>query len=153
MKKFATISMFAVAPVLPAYAWAADEAKDVGVRTGVVSASGEPANDILVSGLLGRFPIGDNTYIGVGLDLASYDFEEPAKLPGLKQSGAKAIDADASSTILQAWYEKRYDTSGGKWQLLWVFVNDLDIEISISIHQYGTFVAAIQSLTPVIRPI
>jgi hypothetical protein len=80
---------------------------DIGIRTGISAADGEPANDIPSAGLIAHFALDDRWRIGAALDRAEYDVEEPAKLAGIVQSPAvEVIDALAEATTLSVWAER-----------------------------------------------
>jgi len=83
----------------------ADEDRfEIGVQANVFSAGGEPANDIIGGGIFGTYKLNEDWYVGVGIDLASYDFEDPAKILGIPT--ADSIDASADSTAVTAWIER-----------------------------------------------
>ncbi len=107
----------------------ADKPLDVGIRAGVVTAGGEPANDIPGGGLFGRYWLNDQWAIGIGVDATSYDFEEPAKIVNIEPRGV--IDAKADATAFTAWIERRYDRPNFQWQWFWAAgggFNSVDVE-------------------------
>lgn len=76
---------------------------EIGARATLVTAGGEPANDITGAGLYLRYPLSANSRLGFALDYASGDFETPANILGLTTVGV--IDSTAEWTALSAWYE------------------------------------------------
>lgn len=79
----------------------------VGVRPGLTLADGEPANDILSLGIFGRYSLNSDWLIGLALDFAGYDFEQPAKAIGLVP--ASIVDATATEYIISLWLEREFD--------------------------------------------
>ena len=105
---------------LIAFPAAAAGTPEFGVRSVMVTAGGEPANDIMGFGLYGRFAAGEKWLVGVALDRAEFDFERPAKALGLEQDPAlEAIDATAESLALSAWVERPFASSSGRWIWNW----------------------------------
>ena len=89
---------------------AAEEAQDVfhlGVRPGVTQADGEAANDILSFGLFGRYLLAESWLVGVALDYAEFDFEEPAKM--LRLNAAEIVDASTTQYLISAWVEHEFN--------------------------------------------
>ena len=86
----------------------ADEPRfDVGVRFDLSLADGEPANDIPAYGVAARWRPNERWAWGAALDVAEFDFEEPAKRLGLAQDPAvEPLDAKAESTELSLWFER-----------------------------------------------
>lgn len=98
---------------------------DVGVRGLLTASDGEPANDIPGFGLFGRYRIdrlGDRWALAVAVDRTEYDFEEPARLLGLRQSQTiEPVDTVAEATILSASIERRHLRPGGRLSWFWAF--------------------------------
>lgn len=92
---------------------------DLGVRGVLSVADGEPANDIPGAGLFGRYRLGEHWRLGVAVDRTEYDFEQPARLLGLRQDpAAEPIDSLAEATVVSLWMER---TRGGDraWDWWW----------------------------------
>jgi len=86
----------------------------------VVTAGGEPANDILGFGFAGRFRLSEQWLLGFAVDRADYDFEQPARTLGLKQDpSAEPIDAKATATALSGWIEREYSAGSGRFRFFW----------------------------------
>lgn len=91
--------------IMPAHAQ--QQSWDIGIRTGVSAADGEPANDIPSAGLIAHIALDERWRIGAALDHSEYDVEEPAKLAGIVQSPAvEVIDALAEATTVSVWAER-----------------------------------------------
>lgn len=91
--------------------FAAEQSGDmfhIGVRPGVTLADGQPANDILSVGVFGRYRLTDRWLVGIALDQAEFDFEEPAKLLGLK--AMEVVDASTTESLISAWIEREFNT-------------------------------------------
>ena len=65
----------------------------LGLRGTVVTAGGEPANDILSQGVFGRYRLSERWLLGVAVDLADHDFEMPTRVLGLSQPPGEPIGA------------------------------------------------------------
>ncbi len=70
----------------------AEDTLHFGVRPGVTLADGEPANDILSVGVFGRYRLTNQWLIGIAVDNAEFDFEDPARVLGLNAS--EVVDAN-----------------------------------------------------------
>lgn len=88
---------------------------DLGLRTVLMVADGEPANDIPGFGVFGHYRLSDRWTLGFAVDQAEYDFEEPAKVLGLRQSeDEEAVDSLAESTTFSAWAERTFGQPGAR---------------------------------------
>lgn len=93
---------------------------DFGIRPIVVTAGGEPANDIISLGVFGRYRLAPDVLIGFGIDQAEYDFERPWNVVGLEQdSSVDVIDAPTSSTVFSAWIEKQHGNAASPYRFFW----------------------------------
>ncbi len=93
---------------------------DVGVRPIVVTAGGEPANDIISFGVFGRYRLTPNVLLGVGIDQAEYDFERPWQVLGLEQDPTvHTIDAPTTSTVFSVWAEREHGHDTSPWRFFW----------------------------------
>jgi hypothetical protein len=109
----------ALLPLLAAPAMAEDRF-DIGARLDLPHADGEPANDIPGYGLFGHYRWDDRWALGFALDVAEYDFEEPARLLGITQDPAvDVVDAKADGTTLSAWFERTLGEPGSKGHWYW----------------------------------
>jgi hypothetical protein len=80
-----------------------------GLLATVSVANGEPANDIPGFGIQLRYAWNEHWAFGVTLLRSEYDFETPAEIAGITQSGdVEAVDALAESTQLQGWAERSF---------------------------------------------
>ncbi len=92
---------------------------EIGVRAGVVTAGGEPANDIISTGLHGKYHFTDTWILGFGLDSSGYDFEKPGDVFGLQTAGDSAVDASTDSLFVTAWIERRYPRPDSRLTWFW----------------------------------
>jgi len=82
---------------------------DLGLRGSVVTAGGEPANDIISAGAVARYRFGEAWLVGFSVEKAEHDFETPWRTLGLQQDpGVPVIDTTTESTILTAWLEREF---------------------------------------------
>lgn len=88
---------------------------DLGARAVLVGADGVPANDIPGYGVFGHYRLNDRWKLGVAVDTAEFDFEQPARILGLKQSeSVEAFDVKAESTTVSAWIERTFGRPEGR---------------------------------------
>ncbi len=92
----------------------AEDKLQIGARTGIFLASGEPANDMIFYGVYGRYLLKPNWYLGVGADFVGFDFEQPYKI--LKIKSTVVNDASASNTVISAWIERQYGQDSDTWK-------------------------------------
>lgn len=109
-------SLLMLAITSPAAVNAAD-GWEMGLRSNIVSAGGEPANDMISAGIFFRYPLSIDSLLGFALDQAEYDFETPASLLSLTQDPAvKSIDSTVSATTVSVWYEHLLGSpSASRW--------------------------------------
>lgn len=90
---------------------------ELGLQGKIGVADGEPANDIMASGLFARYRLNDSWAIGVALDRAEYDFERPWKVIGVEQSHAQdAVDATVKSTQYSVWLQREWSPTDASWR-------------------------------------
>ena len=92
----------------------------LGLRPVLLLADGDPANDIPGGGVWGRWRVGERWAFSAAVELAKFDFEEPARLLGLAQSEAEdAIDSKAESVRGSVWAERGFGAPEGRsrWYL------------------------------------
>jgi opacity protein-like surface antigen len=82
----------------------------IGARAGVNAGDGEPANDIPTYGLLGRYRVRGPWLVGLALDWANFDFEQPGNLINVDPVGV--VDATIDSTSVTAWGEYEFRLKG-----------------------------------------
>jgi hypothetical protein len=122
---------------------AQDRRWEVAVRANVVAAGGEPANDIISTGIYGKHHFTDKWVLGFALDSAGYDFEKPGDILGLRTAGDSAVDATTDSLIVSAWIERRYPRPDSRLTWFWTgglgFASpDVD-DVSGDLQVSGTF--------------
>ena len=116
------IAVLLIAALVAVNAAAEEPRWDVGVRGGISSVGGIPANDIAGLGLIGRYRLGEGHYLGVAIEQLEFDFERPWRIVGVEQDKAvrsKDIDARTSSTVVSVFYERRYGGSKERWNTYW----------------------------------
>lgn len=109
----------AMAPLLAPLPAIADEAGrvEVGLRLGTSLASGVPANDMPGYGIQGLYALNDRWSVGLGLYLAEFDHEEPARRVGLPlDPDAEPIDAKAEQLIYSAVVERSFSPPDARRQ-------------------------------------
>lgn len=117
-----------LAAVLAAPARAQDDPRfddtrfDLGLRAVLTGGNGEPANDVPGGGAFGRWRLNDRWSLGLALDQASFDVEEPAGILGLAQlpeEQLSPIDVKAEATTVSAWAQRDYGREGGRASWFW----------------------------------
>ncbi len=104
-----------VLALAPALARAQEGRYDLGVRGNLLAADGEPANDIPGFGLFGHYRLNERWQLGFAVDTAEYDFEQPARILGLRQSESiEPVDVKAESTTVSAWVERTFGRPQGR---------------------------------------
>jgi len=90
---------------------------EVGLRGNVLLGDGQPANDILGAGLMGKYYLTDGWFVAATLDVYDYDFERPYKTVGIEQDpNVKTIDSTIRTTALGGAIGRHYgDKSGFDW--------------------------------------
>ncbi len=88
---------------------------EAGARFVAMTAGGEPANDMLGLGLVGRYRLVERWRLGFALDYSEFDFERPALIAGLPADfSAGDIDGDVTFTMVSAWIERVYGAGGAR---------------------------------------
>ncbi len=73
---------------------------DFGLRGGTTLGDGKPANDMITYGVFGRYHVNNRFSFGVGVELLTFDFEEPApRVLGIATSAT--FDAGATSVLIE----------------------------------------------------
>ena len=90
---------------------------EVGLRANVLLGDGQPANDILGAGLIGKYYLSDGWFVAATLDNYDYDFERPYRTVGLEQDpNIKTIDSSIKTTALGGAIGRHFgDKSGFDW--------------------------------------
>ncbi len=95
-----------------------DDRFEVGPRWAVVTAGGEPANDMSGFGAFFRYRFKDKWFLGVGFDLIGGDFERPSNIVGI--SSTDEIDAKIDNDTVSAWIERQYGNLAKKLRWFWM---------------------------------
>lgn len=102
------------------HAMAADGDFDLGLRAVVVGAGGEPANDMMGYGLVGRYHLSDHWMLGLSVESLSFDYERPYELVGIVgDPAAGEIDSTTESLSFNAWIERVYLRPSGRFEWFW----------------------------------
>lgn len=90
---------------------------EIGLRANVLLGDGQPANDILGAGLIGKYYMADGWYVAATLDAYDYDFERPYEILGITQDpDVKTIDSNIKTVALGGKLGRHYgDRSGFDW--------------------------------------
>lgn len=90
---------------------------EFGIRSQVSAANGEPANDIIATGVFVRYPLTDRWRIGFVFDHAQYDFERPWQFVGVQQSNAVGVvDATVKANRFGLWLQRDFIDSASSWR-------------------------------------
>jgi len=133
----------AMAPFLAPLSAMADEAGTVqaGLRLGTSLASGVPANDMPGYGIHGLYALNDQWSVGLGIYLAEFDYEEPARQVGLPiDPDAEPIDAKAEQMIYSAIVERSFSPPDARRQWFLgakVGVADTDVPVVTGLTATG----------------
>jgi hypothetical protein len=106
-----------VFPSASAHAGASDSRFEVGVRYVLVTAGGEPANDMMAGGVFARFRLNERWRVGAALDSMSGDYERPYELVGL--TSPEEIDGTIDSLLVSGWIERVYGKPQRKLRWFW----------------------------------
>lgn len=100
---------------------AADKRVEIGPRFILVTAGGEPANDMVAVGIYGEYRLrGDDWFVGGAIDQYSYDFERPWRAVGLQQDpDVEVIDATTDATVISGWIGKDYGRQDRRLRWFW----------------------------------
>ena len=82
---------------------------EVGLRYAIVTAGGEPTNDMMAAGVYGLYRLRPRWLIGIGLDSWTGDFERPYELVGL--SSTEEVDSTLDSLTVTGWVTREYGSS------------------------------------------
>mgnify|MGYP003635083861 CR=1 FL=1 len=90
---------------------------ELGLRGNVLLGDGQPANDILGAGLIGKYYLSDGWFVAATLDIYDYDFERPYRTVGLTQDpNVKTIDSNIKTTALGGAIGRHFgDKLGFDW--------------------------------------
>jgi hypothetical protein len=89
-----------------------DQKFAVGIRGGTFLGDGEPANDLPMFGIYGRYNWSEKWNLGLSLDYLSGDFERPYKLLGI--TSTDELDADMTNIIITLWGEREFSLKSQK---------------------------------------
>jgi len=97
-----------------------DQKFQIGVRGGAFLGTGEPANDLPMYGIYGRYNWNDKWHVGLSLDHLTGDYEEPYKILAIES--AQETDASMTNLIVTVWGEREFRATKGNAKKLRPFV-------------------------------
>jgi len=146
MRVSRSLLVFGILIIVLATTLAAEEKRfEIGPRVIMVTAGGEPANDMISVGVYGEYRLaGGNWYVGGAIDQVSYDFERPWKFVGLQQdTTVDVIDASTDATVLSGWIGREYGRQERRLRFFWTAglgVSSPDVEdVTGPVEGGGTF--------------
>lgn len=90
-----------------------DRRWEVGYRTGVALADGEPSNDIPIPvGVFGRYRWNEAWALGASLELSKGDYERPYEIAG--ELSPEEFDGESEWTTLALWCERTFAKPASK---------------------------------------
>ena len=98
-------------------AMAEDRRVDVGVRGVVIIGDGQPANDMIGYGAVGRWEFRESWYLGLAFDSVTFDYETPSRVLGI--DSVEEIDPGNEFTRVSVLAERRYEHAGSPWIWFW----------------------------------
>ena len=88
----------------------AESTFSLGVRETVQWSNQSPAEDLSGFGIMGRFQLGPNRELGIGIDSLSDDFDDPAGALGLQVAeGSGHPKAKIMADLISVWGQQNYD--------------------------------------------
>lgn len=110
-------SAFALIAIGCDAATAEDHGFDVGVRGVVIVGDGQPANDMIGYGAVGRWEFGESWHLGLAFDSVTFDYETPYRVLGI--DSVEEIDPGNEFTRISVLIERRYERPGSPWIWFW----------------------------------
>jgi hypothetical protein len=98
-------------------AMAEDHRVDVGVRGVVIIGDGQPANDMIGYGAVGRWEFREAWYLGLAFDSVTFDYETPYRILGI--DSVEEVDPGNEFTRISVLIERRYERPGSPWIWFW----------------------------------
>jgi len=112
-----------VSPAVALLSIAVDSARaeqgsvDVGLRGAVIIGDGQPANDMIGYGVIGRWAFRDSWHLGVAFDSVTFDYETPYRIVGIES--VEEIDPSNEFSRISLMVERRYGRTGSPWSWYW----------------------------------
>ncbi|MBD3869196.1 MAG: outer membrane beta-barrel protein [Acidobacteria bacterium] len=120
MRKLTMIAMLSLVLAVicvPVDARADDGRWEIGPRLILVTAGGEPTNDLTGGGIYGRYHLNDQWKIGFAVDSMTGDFEEPYRLLGI--ASTEVVDGTVDLLVFSASIEREYGAPADKSRWFW----------------------------------
>lgn len=96
---------------------AAEGEFDVGVRGVLLVGEGEPSNDMMGFGLVGRWEFRESWHLGIGFDTVTFDYETPNRVLGIDST--EVIDPGNEFSRIGLLVERHYERSASPWSWFW----------------------------------
>jgi len=89
----------------------------VGARSMVIVGEGQPANDMIGYGAIGRWEFRDSWHLGLALDSVEFDYETPYRVLGIES--VEEIDPSNEFMRISVLVERRYERPDSPWIWFW----------------------------------
>jgi hypothetical protein len=96
---------------------AEDRRFDAGLRGVVIVGDGEPSNDMIGYGVVGRWELRESWHLGVALDSVTFDYETPYRILGI--DSVEEIDPGNEFRRASVFIERRYQRPESAWTWFW----------------------------------
>lgn len=116
------LALLTAGVLAPCVAQAEEPRWSLSPRAGMSVAGGVPANDLMNYGLMARYRLDQNQYVGGTVEVLDFDFEKPWEIVGVQQDKAiesDDIDSAASSTVFSVFYQRGYGSEQSGWDYYW----------------------------------
>ena len=90
---------------------------DVGVRGVVIVGDGQPANDMIGYGVVGRWEFRQSWHLGLAFDAVTFDYETPYRALGIES--VEEIDPSNEFRRVSVLIERRYERPASPWIWFW----------------------------------
>jgi hypothetical protein len=90
---------------------------DVGVRGVVIIGDGQPANDMMGYGVVGRWEFRDSWHLGIAFDSVEFDYETPNRVLGIES--VEVVDPGNEFSRISLLVERRYGPPDSPWSWFW----------------------------------
>ncbi|MEX2124652.1 MAG: hypothetical protein WD795_12235 [Woeseia sp.] len=97
--------------------WAQENRFDLGVRGVVIIGDGQPANDMMGYGVVGRWEFRDSWHVGLAFDLVEFDYETPNRALGIES--VEVVDPGNEFSRISLLVERHYGPADSPWLWFW----------------------------------
>jgi hypothetical protein len=114
---FAVMTATSVYPLEPNEFISSDPAFSLGARSSFQWSDQSPIEDLTGYGIIGRFHLGKNRELGIGIDVLSDDFDDPAGELGLQVSAdSKHSSAKIMADLISVWGQQNFDLGSDRYE-------------------------------------